>query len=83
MKVKKELLESVDADSPLGQVICCALYLNSKIKKDEVGGTIHEQVALLRIKEKDDNAIARKTGFEQTTVTSALRDIVNYCGARG
>jgi hypothetical protein len=82
MKVKKELLESVDADSPLGQVICCALYLNSKIKKDNVSGTIHEQVALLRIKEKDNGAIARKTGFEKTTVQGALRDIANFCGAR-
>jgi len=79
MKVKKELLESVDVGNKYGVVICCAMYLNTK---KEVGTTIHEQVAWLTFKGKDVPAIVKATGFEDKTVCAALDDIIAFCGAR-
>jgi len=79
MKIRKELLDIVDVGSNYGRIISCALYLNSKAQKDEIGATVHEQVALLKLKGHDEKSIARKTGFEEKNVCGALRDISNYC----
>jgi len=83
MKVKKEMIDSIEAGSNFEQIICCALYLNTKVKANGVGATIHEQVALLRLKNLDEKHIAKKTGFEINTVCYALKDIIAFCGARG
>jgi hypothetical protein len=83
MRIDKRMLDSVDAETDFGRIICCALYLNTKAKKHENGATIHEQVALLTLKGNDTGSIARKTGFEEITVRGALLDITAYCGARG
>jgi hypothetical protein len=81
MRVDKRILESVNAEANFGQIICCALYLNAKAKKDKAGAAIHEQVAILRLQGNDEAAIARKTGFEKQTVHGALKAIAAFCGA--
>jgi hypothetical protein len=83
MRIDKRMLDSVDAETDFGRIICCALYLNEKSKKHENGATIHEQVALLTLKGNDAVQIANKTGFETRTVIYALSDITAYCEARG
>jgi predicted transcriptional regulator len=83
MKIKKEILDSVNAESDFGRIICCALYLNTKEKKQRTGITIHEQVATLTLQgKKDIDNIAHVTGFEKATVKSALLDIIAYCERR-
>jgi len=81
MKVNKRVLESVDADSDIGRIICCALYLNGKAKAGEADGSLHEQVAheILRGNYVIET-IARVTHMEQVIVQNVLREIVAMCG---
>ena len=81
MKVNKEKLDSVDANQIMGQIICCAMYLDYK-NKHGAGNTIHEQVAVMILHGKGKHDIVRKTGFEEKTVHDALLDIAAWCGAR-
>jgi len=86
MKYKKEMLDSIDAGTDYELIICCALYLNTKVKSNyerKIGATIHEQVAALKLQGNDEKRIARKTGFGIDTVSYALKDIIAFCGARG
>jgi len=80
MKIKKALLDDVNVGSPLGRIICCAIYLNTK--KDKIGPTVHEQVAQLTLKGNDTGSVARKTGFEESSVRAVLNDITAFCGAK-
>jgi hypothetical protein len=89
MKVKKEMLDNINADSGFGRIICCALYLNSKELKNEFGNTIHEQVAEKILSGQfyydnyDIETIAGEILVDKRIVKDALRDISAMCGARG
>jgi len=79
MKVEKRILDSIEADSDFGRIIACAMYLNEKAKKHEVGGTVTEQVALLTIKGNEEKKVAQKTGFNLQTVKTELENIIAFC----
>jgi len=81
MKVNKRILDSVEAESDFGRIICCALYLNGKAKAGEAGGTIHEQVAreIMRGNYVIET-ISKVTHFDEPIVKDALSDIVAMCG---
>jgi hypothetical protein len=83
MRVNKKLLDIVEAETDFERIICCALYLNVKSKAGEIGGSIHEQVALEVLRGNYViETIARVTHFEETIVKDAICDIANYCAAR-
>ena len=81
MTVENRILESVEADSDLGRIICCALYLNAKMKNGEIGGSIPEQVALEILRGNYvTETISKVIHFDEAIVKDALLDIAAFCG---
>jgi len=78
MKIANVFLDALRTDDNYGKLVACASYMSRRISINEenAGITVHEQVAQLFCMGLDVDRIAKTTGFEKETVTSAIKDIV-------